>query len=207
MASTLRDALLDEVRDLYHAEKQLVKALPKLAKGASNPDLREALEAHLDETEQQVSRLEQVFEHLGEPARAKTCAGMAGIIEEGAETLGKDLDGAVMDAAIVAAAQRAEHYEMAAYGTAAAWAEALGLPEVAALLIETLEEERAADEKLTALAEEGLNEAAADETDEADGGREAGEGGADDEEEDGAAAGARGTTSPGRTRKASGRKR
>jgi len=160
MASTLRDAFIDEVRDLYHAEKQLVKALPKLVKGATNSDLKVALENHLGETQQQVSRLEDVFGLLGEPVRAKTCAGMAGIIEEGADALGEDFEGAVMDAAIIASAQRAEHYEIAAYGTAAAWADSLGLSDVSALLNETLAEEKAADQKLSALAEQGINEAA-----------------------------------------------
>ena len=160
MANTLRDALVDEIRDLYHAEKQLLKALPKLAKNASSEDLTEALESHLGETEDHVNRLEQAFEHLGEKVRAKTCAGMAGIVEEGSEMLEEDFEGAVMDAAIIAAAQRSEHYEIAAYGTAAAWAEALGEAEVAALLTETLNEEKAADEKLTALAEAGINAAA-----------------------------------------------
>jgi ferritin-like metal-binding protein YciE len=158
--NTLMDALVDEVRDLYHAEKQLVKALPKMAKAATSDELREALETHLAETENQVSRLEQVFELLEEKPRAKTCAGMAGIIEEGSDALKEDAEPAVLDAMIIASAQRAEHYEMAAYGTAAAWAEGLGLSEVAELLRDTLDEEKAADEKLTALAEAGINDAA-----------------------------------------------
>jgi ferritin-like metal-binding protein YciE len=158
--NTLMDALVDEVRDLYHAEKQLVKALPKMAKAATSDELREALESHLSETENQVSRLEQVFELLEEKPRAKTCAGMAGIIEEGSDALKEDAEPAVLDAMIIASAQRAEHYEMAAYGTVAAWAEGLGLSEVAELLRDTLEEEKAADEKLTALAEAGINDAA-----------------------------------------------
>lgn len=168
MATTFRDALLDEVRDLYHAEKQLVRALPKLAKGATSPELRQALESHLGETEEQVSRLEQVFELMDERVRAKTCAGMAGIVEEGSDILGEDFEDDVMDAAIIAAAQRAEHYEMAAYGTAAAWARALGLSQVASLLTQTLEEEKAADEKLSALAEKGINAAAASDEGEED---------------------------------------
>lgn len=157
---TLRDALVDEIRDLYNAEKQLTKALPKLAKGASSDELREAIESHLEETQGQVARLERVFELLDEKPRGKHCAGIAGIIEEGSDTLQEDLEGAVMDAAIIAAAQRAEHYEIAAYGTVVAWAEALELTDVAAVLSETLEEEKAADEKLSALAEAGINEAA-----------------------------------------------
>jgi len=158
--NTLRDALVDEVRDLYNAEKQLVKALPKIAKAAASDDLRSAIESHLEETNEQVSRLERVFELLDEKPRGKHCAGMAGIIEEGSETLQEDMEDAVMDACIIAAAQRAEHYEIAAYGTAVAWAEALGLSDVAAVLGETLEEEKAADEKLSALAEAGINDAA-----------------------------------------------
>ena len=158
--TTLRDALIDEVRDLYHAEKQLVKALPRLAKAATSDDLREAIESHLAETENQVSRLEQVFELLDEKPRAKMCAGMAGIVEEGSDLLKEGGEDAVLDAGIIAAAQRAEHYEIAAYGTAAAWADAIGLTDVADLLRETLDEEMAADETLSALAEDGINAAA-----------------------------------------------
>jgi ferritin-like metal-binding protein YciE len=157
---TLHDALVDEVRDLYHAEKQLVKALPKLAKNATNDALRTALENHLAETEQQVARLEEVFELLELKPRAKPCAGMAGIVEEGSDMLEEDAEDAVLDAMIVAAAQRAEHYEIAAYGTAAAWAEGLGLKSVAKLLNATLAEEKAADAKLSKLAESGINAAA-----------------------------------------------
>lgn len=157
---TLRDALVEEIRDLYHAEKQLLKALPKLAKAATSEALRDAIESHLEETKGQVARLEQVFELLDERPRGKHCAGMAGIIEEGADTLKQDMEDAVMDACIIASAQRAEHYEMAAYGTAVAWAEALELTDVAAVLNETLEEEKSADAKLSALAESGINEAA-----------------------------------------------
>jgi len=158
--NTLRDSLVDEIKDLFNAEKQLTKALPKLAKNATNPDLRAALEAHLAETHEQIARLEQVFELLDETARGKHCAGMAGIIEEGNDMLEADAEDAVKDACIIAAGQRAEHYEMAAYGTSLAWAKALGLDEVAQLLEATLEEEKAADEKLSALAESGINEAA-----------------------------------------------
>jgi ferritin-like metal-binding protein YciE len=157
---TLHDALVDEIRDLFDAEKQLLKALPKMAKAATNDDLREALEDHRTETENQVGRLEQIFELLDQKPRGKHCAGMAGIIEEGADVLKEDAEDAVLDACIIASAQRAEHYEMAAYGTAAAWAEGMGLEEVAQLLRDTLEEEKAADEKLSTLAEAGINEAA-----------------------------------------------
>ena len=158
--NNLRDALVDEIKDLYSAEKQLTKALPKLAKAASNDELREAFESHLEETEGHVSRLEQVFELLDEKPRAKHCAGIAGIIEEGGDTLQQDAEDSVMDACLIAAGQRAEHYEMAAYGTVIAWSEALGLNDVANVLKQTLAEEKAADEKLSALAESGINQAA-----------------------------------------------
>jgi ferritin-like metal-binding protein YciE len=159
-AHNLRDALVEEIRDLYSAEKQLVKALPKMAKGATSDDLRQALESHLDETENQLTRLERVFELLDEKPRAKHCVGMAGIVEEGSEKLQEDMEDMVLDACLIASAQKVEHYEIGSYGTAIAWAEALGLNEVSEVLNETLEEEKAADQKLTALAESGINDAA-----------------------------------------------
>ena len=159
-ASGLRDALVDEIKDLYNAEKQLTKALPKLAKASTNDALRQAFESHLAETESHVSRLERVFELLGEKPRGKHCAGMAGIIEEGSQKLEEDLENSVMDACIIKSAQSAEHYEIGSYGTAIAWAEALELTEIAEVLQETLAEEKAADAKLSALAESGINEAA-----------------------------------------------
>ena len=157
---TLHDMFVDEIKDLYHAEKQLTKALPKMAKAATHEDLREAFEMHLEETREQVTRLEEVFEALGEKVKAKPCAGMAGILEEGKDTMDEDAEGAVMDAALIAAAQRAEHYEIGAYGTCVEWARLLGLDEVSSLLETTLEEEKAADKKLTALAESEINQAA-----------------------------------------------
>jgi ferritin-like metal-binding protein YciE len=160
MPSNLREALVDEIRDIYHAEKQIVKALPKMIKAASSEELRDAFESHLEETHGQVSRLERVFELLDEKPRGKHCAGMAGILEEGSETLEDDGEDAVMDACIIAGAQRVEHYEITAYGTVIAWAEALGLDEVAEVLGESLAEEKAADEKLSAIAESGVNDAA-----------------------------------------------
>ena len=160
MSETLHDALIDEIKDLYHAEKQLTKALPKLAKSATNQDLRAALDSHLAETHGQIERLERVFELLDEKPSGKHCAGMAGIIEEGSNVLEEDFEGAVLDACIIASGQRAEHYEIAAYGTCIAWAQALGLSEVAQVLGETLAEEKAADQKLSALAEGDINEAA-----------------------------------------------
>jgi ferritin-like metal-binding protein YciE len=161
-AGTLHDAFIDELRDTYDAERQLTKALPKLAKAASNPQLREAFETHLQETQGQVERLEQVFASIGEKVRGKHCDGIAGIIEEGKSIMGEEFDDATMDACLIAAGQRAEHYEMAAYGTLVAWARAMGHEEAADLLQETLEEEKAADEKLTELAEGGINETAAE---------------------------------------------
>jgi len=161
-AGTLHDAFLDELRDSYDAEKQLTKALPKLAKAASNPKLRQAFEDHLEETRGQIERLEQVFELLGEKARGKHCDGIAGIIDEGKSVMEEDFDETTMDACLIASGQRAEHYEMAAYGTLVAWAEAMGHDDAAKLLQETLDEEKAADAKLSSLAEGGINQSAAD---------------------------------------------
>jgi len=159
---TLHDAFIDELRDAYDAEKQLTKALPKMAKAASSPGLRKAFETHLEETRGQIERLEQVFARLDEKVRGKHCDGIAGIIEEGKAVMEEDFDEATMDACLIAGGQRAEHYEMAAYGTLVAWARAMGHPEAADLLQETLDEEKAADEKLTSLAESGINRDAAD---------------------------------------------
>jgi ferritin-like metal-binding protein YciE len=159
---TLHDAFIDELRDAYDAEKQLTKALPKLAKAANSPELRAAFEAHLKETRAQIERLEQVFGILDEKVRGKHCDGIAGIIEEGKKVMEEDFDEATMDACLIAAGQRAEHYEMAAYGTLVAWALAMGHSEAAHLLQETLDEEKAADEKLTVIAEDGVNQEAAD---------------------------------------------
>lgn len=159
--STLHDAWLDELRDLYHAEKQVAKALPKMAKAANTAPLGDAFETHLQETLKQIQRLEQVFESVGETAKAKTCEGMAGIIEEGKDMMSEDYDEPTMDAALIAAAQKVEHYEIATYGTAIAWAEAMGHTQAVKLLKQTLGEEEATDEKLTALATSGINEHAA----------------------------------------------
>jgi len=159
-ADNLREALVEEIRDLYNAEKQLLKALPKMAKGASSDELRDAFESHLQETEGQVTRLERVFELLDEKPRGKHCAGMAGIVEEGSEKLQEDMEDSVLDACLIASAQKVEHYEISAYGSVIAWAEALELADVAQVLRETLEEEKAADKKLSMLAESGINEAA-----------------------------------------------
>jgi len=161
-AETLHDAFIDELRDSYDAEKQLTKALPKLAKAASSPKLRQAFESHLKETEGHVERLERVLESLDEKVRGKHCDGIAGIIEEGKSIMEEEFDEITMDACLIAAGQRAEHYEMAAYGTLVAWAQAMGHTEAAKLLQQTLDEEKAADEKLSLLAEEGINQEAAD---------------------------------------------
>jgi ferritin-like metal-binding protein YciE len=166
--TTLRSLFIDELRDVHHAERQLVKALPKLAKAATSPELRAAIESHLGETEEQVNRLEQAFELLEESGKPKPCAGMQGIVEEGSDLIEEEDKGAALDAGIIASAQRAEHYEMAAYGTLISWAKALGEDEVAKLLQKTLDEEKAADKKLTALAEAGINEAAKSGDDEED---------------------------------------
>jgi ferritin-like metal-binding protein YciE len=161
-AGTLHDAFIDELRDTYDAEKQLTKALPRLAKAATNPQLRQAFESHLEETRGQIERLDRVFESLDEKPRGKHCDGMAGIIEEGKSTMEEDFDDDTMDACLIAAGQRAEHYEMAAYGTLIAWAEAMGHTEALRLLQQNLNEEKAADKKLSGLAESGINQRAAD---------------------------------------------
>jgi ferritin-like metal-binding protein YciE len=161
-AGTLHDAFLDELRDAYDAEKQLIKALPKLAKAASSSKLRAAFESHLEETRGHVERLEQAFASLDEKPKGKHCDGIAGIIEEGSSTMEEDFDETTMDACLIAAGQRAEHYEMAAYGTMVAWARAMGHDEAADLLQQNLDEEKAADEKLTSLADGGINQQAAD---------------------------------------------
>ena len=157
---TLHEALIDELKDLYNAEKQLTKALPKLAKNATNRELKSALTSHLRETQGQVRRLEQAMRLLDETPKGKLCDGMQGIIKEGNKMLEEVTDGPVMDAVIIAGAQRAEHYEIGSYGTCIAWARSMGHREVARLLTQTLNEEKAADKKLSRLAEAGINEAA-----------------------------------------------
>jgi ferritin-like metal-binding protein YciE len=155
--------LVEELRDIYDAEKRLTKAIPKMAKKAENEELRSALEEHLQETQGQIARLEEAFEHLGEKAKGKPCAGMRGIIEEGDEHMSEDYeDDDLRDAVIIGSAQRVEHYEMAAYGTAIAHARLLEQEEVVRLLEESLEEEKAADARLTEIAESVVNLEAAD---------------------------------------------
>ena len=155
--TTLRDLFLEQLRDAYHAEGQLVKALPKMAKAATDPKLRKAFEKHLEETKGQVDRLERVFEAIGEKARRKACKAMEGLIEEGKEWIEEDAEPDVMDAGLIAAAQKVEHYEIATYGCLCAWAKQLDLADAVELLAETLEEEKAADVKLTELAESHIN--------------------------------------------------
>lgn len=151
---TLRELYIDELRDLYNSETQLVKALPKMAKASANDQLRETFEEHLRQTTEHVSRLEQIFEQLEEKPSGKKCLGMEGLVKEGSETLKEDFMEDVKDAAIIGAAQRVEHYEIAGYGTVRAFAELLGENEQVSLLEQTLEEEKQADQKLTELAEE-----------------------------------------------------
>jgi ferritin-like metal-binding protein YciE len=153
----LRELLVDELKDIYNAEQQLTKALPRMAKKASHPQLKNAFETHLRETEAQVDRLEQVFEALGEKAKGKTCQAMKGILEEGKEIMGEDMEDDVMDAALIAAAQKVEHYEIASYGTVRAWAQLLGERDAVKLLQQTLDEEGKTDKLLTKLAESTIN--------------------------------------------------
>jgi ferritin-like metal-binding protein YciE len=151
---TLQELLVDELKDLYSAEKQIVKALPKLAKAASTTELHDALMSHLEETKGQVDRLEKIAELVGKKLTGKTCVGMKGVLEEGSEVLDETEEGTVRDAALIAASQRVEHYEIAGYGSARDFANTLDLSEVAALLEETLEEEKEADKKLTSISKQ-----------------------------------------------------
>jgi len=155
--SSLDDLLVHELQDIYNADGQILKALPKMAKAATNPDLKAAFEEHRAQTEGQVRRLEQVFKLLGHPVKGKKCDGMAGLIEEGKKILEEDADPAVKDAALIMAAQKVEHYEIAAYGCLCTYAEMLGYDEAHELLGETLDEEETTDERLTALAESVIN--------------------------------------------------
>ena len=152
--NTLRELFVDELRDLYDAETRLVKALPKLAKASQLDELREGFEMHLEQTKEHVERIEQIMQSLDEKPTGKKCIGMVGIIQEGDEMIGEELEGSVMDAALISAAQRAEHYEIAAYGCVHAWAKELGEDEAAELLEKTLNEEKETDAKLTELSEQ-----------------------------------------------------
>ena len=155
--SSLDDLLVHELQDIYHAEGQILKALPKMAKAATSDELRQAFEEHRLQTQGQVDRLEQVFKLLGLPAKGKKCEGMAGLLEEGRKTMEQDAEPTVRDAALIAAAQKVEHYEIAAYGCVCTYAEMLGYDQVHELLGQNLDEEETTDQRLTALAESVIN--------------------------------------------------
>jgi ferritin-like metal-binding protein YciE len=157
---SLESLFLEELKDIYNGEKQILKALPRMAKAADSGELRQAFAKHLKETEGQVDRLERILRDLGQPVRGKQCKGMEGILEEGKEKLQSDGEGPVLDAALIASAQKVEHYEIATYGCLCTYARLLGHTEAAELLEQTLAEEEAADKKLTELGESGINEAA-----------------------------------------------
>jgi ferritin-like metal-binding protein YciE len=161
--SSLDDLLVHELQDIYHAEGQILKALPKLAKAATNPDLKAAFEEHRVQTESHVKRLEDSFKLLGLPAKGKKCDGMAGLIEEGKKVMEQDAEPAVLDAALIASAQKVEHYEIASYGCVCTYAEMLGHDQVHEPLGQTLDEEETTDQRLTALAESVINPEAEEE--------------------------------------------
>jgi ferritin-like metal-binding protein YciE len=158
---TLDDLFLDTLKDIYYAEKQIVKTLPKMAKAATSPELRAGFEQHREESEGHIERLEQIFEMLGKPARGKTCDAILGIIEEGKSIMEEFKGTQALDAGLVSSAQAVEHYEMARYGTLRTWAEQLGLSDAATLLEATLKEEEATDQKLTQIAVSTANRKAA----------------------------------------------
>ena len=155
----LKSVFVDELRDIYNAEQQLIKALPKMAKAATSEELRSGFEEHLEQTKEHAARIEKIFSGMGEPVKGKNCKGMEGIVSEGGEVMSEDYEGAVMDAALISAAQRVEHYEMAAYGAVHAYAELMGENEAASLLEQTLEEEKETDQKLTDLSKQINSEA------------------------------------------------
>jgi len=164
--STLKDLFVKELRDIYDAEKQLTKALPKMAKAAESDELRSAFEEHREQTVGQIERIEQVFEMLGERAKSIPCKGMKGLVEEGSEIMQEDGEGAVLDAGLIGAAQKVEHYEIAAYGTLITYAKLMGNEEIGDLLGETLDEEKETDQRLTSLAKDFVNPQAEHEGDE-----------------------------------------
>ena len=157
---SLQELLLEELKDLYDAEHRILKALPKMAQAATNAQLKQGFEFHRTQTEQHVARLEKAFEHLDASAKKKTCEAIKGIIEEGEDLMGTKMEPEVADAALIGAAQKVEHYEIASYGTVRSWAQQLGQAEVASLLEQTLEEEKQTDQKLTQLAESMVNQEA-----------------------------------------------
>lgn len=154
---TLRDLYLDQLRDIYDAENEIVKALPKMADAAASPELRSALNEHLQQTQQHVTRLEQIFSGMSEKAKTKKCQGVRSIIDEGEDIIGEKGDPSVLDAGIISVAQRVEHYEMAVYGSLRAWSNRVGNPQAVPLLEQTLSEEKEADRKLTQIAEQDVN--------------------------------------------------
>jgi ferritin-like metal-binding protein YciE len=158
--NSLQELLVEELKDLYDAEHQLTKALPKMAQAATNPQLQNAFNQHLTETEGHVTRLEQVFQALGEQPSRKTCKAMKGLVEEGSEVIEEKMDPEVKDAALIASAQRVEHYEIAGYGAARTFAQTLGQNDVAQMLQQILNEEGNADKKLTQIAESRVNQQA-----------------------------------------------
>ena len=158
---TLDDLFLETLKDIYYAEKQIVKALPKMAKAAQSPQLKSGFEKHLEESEAQIERLDRVFEIIGKPARGKTCEAILGILDEGKSIMDEFKGTAALDAGLIAAAQAVEHYEIARYGTLKTWAQQMGLNDAARLLDQTLREEIATDQKLTQLAEAEANRKAA----------------------------------------------
>jgi len=159
--NSLESLFIEELRDIYNGEKQILRALPKMAKAAESAELSQAFTKHLKETQGHVQRLEKILRELGQAVRGKQCKGMMGLLEEGKEKLEEDGEAAVLDAALIASAQKVEHYEIAAYGCLRTYARLLGYDQVAKLLEQTLAEEEAADKKLTQLGEGGINEAAA----------------------------------------------
>ncbi len=160
---SLRDLYVDELKDLYSAEQQITKALPKVIRAAESEELKDALQHHLDETLEQVRRLEQIFDRLGTSGKGEKCHGMEGVLEEGAEMIGEDAEPSVKDAGLIAAAQRVEHYEIAGYGSAIAHADRLGDQDAVGLLRQTLDEEKNADQTLTEISAQVNDQAAADE--------------------------------------------
>lgn len=160
-ARTLQELFLSTLQDIYHGEKQILRALPKMAKHSTTPELKEAFQHHLEETEGQVERLQRVFELMDKGARGRTCEAIEGLVEEGKEVMSEAESGEVMDAGLIAAAQAVEHYEIARYGTLIAWAQELGLKEAATLLQQTLQEEKKANDLLNKIALERVNQHAA----------------------------------------------
>src|SRR5919198_969382 len=158
---SLENLFLEELKDIYSAEKLIVRALPRMAKASESQELQQAFTQHLKETQGHVERLERIFKGLDQTARGKKCKGMEGLLEEGKEIMEQEGEGAVIDAALIAAAQRVEHYEMAAYGCLRTYAQLLGNPDAERMLQQTLNEEEAADQKLTQIGEGGINQAAA----------------------------------------------